>query len=130
MIQNSNGVLNSRKKKGLAFILSGIAILALGSGVAYAASSTDTNVPENLLADAETSTAEGSISVTNEGIEISSVNEDGTSIKASVQQNEDGSFRYSTDDGKTWSDEVPDGLEDFSFSINEEGTEVSSYTGN
>ncbi len=109
MKKSINVTLNTRKKKIFAFVLSGTLILSLGSGVAYAASGADTVFPNGLSVIAKADNGNGTII---EDIEVRAVSDDdGVSVKASVRANEDGTQSYSTDGGKTWSKEIPEGLE-------------------
>lgn len=128
MIKSINATLNIRKNKILAFVLSGTLILALGSGVAYAASGAGTIFPNGLSVIAKADNGNGTII---EDIEVRALSdEDGVSVRAIARANEDGTLRYSTDGGKTWSKEVPAGWDGFTFSVNQDGNSVSGKFGN
>lgn len=120
MIKSINATLNTGKKKVLAFVLSGTLILAIGSGAAYAANS--------LTATAKADNGNGTMI---EDVEVRALSDDdGVSVKASVRTNGDGTLSYSADGGKTWSKEVPEGLEGFSFSVDQDGNGASGKLGN
>lgn len=154
MIKSINETLNTGKKKVLAFVLSGALILTLGTGVAYAVNSivatakadngngiiiTDietravsdddgVGVKGVITAKAKADNGNGTIS---EDIEIRTLSdEDGVSVRAIARANEDGTFSYSTDGGKTWSNKVPAGLDGFSFSVDPDGNGASGKLGN
>jgi len=129
-----NETLNTGKKKVLAFALSGALLLTLGSGVAYAASNINATAKADngngtIISDVETravsddgvsvkgaitakANADNGNGTISEDIEIRALSdEDGVSARAIARANADGTFSYSTDGGKTWSKEVPAGLE-------------------
>jgi Neuraminidase (sialidase) len=65
-----------------------------------------------------------------EDIEVRALSdEDGVSVRASVRTNEDGTLSYSTDGGKTWSKDVPAGLEGITFSVDQDGNGASGKLG-
>lgn len=120
MIKSINETLNTGKKKIFAFVLSSTLVLALGSGIAYAANS--------IIATAKADNGNGTIS---EDVETRALSDDdGVSVRASVRANEDGTLSYSTDGGRTWSKEVPTGLDGFTFSVDPDGNGASGKLGN
>ncbi|GEM_PF-6866188 len=120
MIKSINETLNTGKKKIFTFVLSGALILALGSGAAYAA--------DGIIATAKADNGNGTIS---EDVEIRALSDDdGVSVRAGVRANGDGTLSYSVDGGKTWSKEVPAGLDGFTFSVDSDGNGASGKFGN
>lgn len=117
MMKSVNETLNTRKKKVLTFALSGALLLALGSGAAYAA-----NNDLNIISKANNE--EGTV-IEDYKVHTLSTISDGVQVKADIKVSEDGTTSYSTDGGKTWSKEVPEGLDGFDFSGN---TDVNSVT--
>lgn len=144
MIRSINATLNTGKKKVLALVLSCGLVLALGSGIAYAASDNYANFEKGLTLFREWGDGNESISVKDED-GVRSYSTDGGRTwsqtppeglveepvedialpggeSVGVRVNEDGTLNYSTDGGKTWSADVPEG---FSISVDKNGNSVS-----
>lgn len=134
-------ILDTGKKKAIALTMSGALILALSTGVVLAANAasvtTDVQVKDNNGARVY-STDDGKTWGKNapDGL-IEATNEDGT-FTASIgtdtlpdggiiaQSNEDGTASYSTDGGKTWSKNAPEGI---TTSVSEDGSSISVKSG-
>lgn len=139
MFKNTEATSSTGKKKFLALALTGAFVLTLGTGAAYAAKTDSSILPKGLSVFAQWGDENGSIAVKEEDgtrsystdggenwtetapeglveapIEYGELPDPDTlpegSFSVSVRLDEDGTPSYSTDGGKTWSKEVPEGV--------------------
>ena len=129
MNETSVGTLRGGKRElFLSVVVGSVLVLAMGAGIAYASDANsaaqdqlagaEQNIVKEVWADGElvSSTTTSGFLADDEGIEVS----------ASVQQDEHGTVTYSTDGGKTWSEEIP---EDFPAQLDFEISTGDGATG-